>query len=109
MAQADADRLAQEKANAMECDCPDPECSMDVRVSIDGWEPSGVPHINFTVSWDGNGYCSDYSRAGTVYIYCGGSQIYSTSLTIRGESGTWSSSANYTSGCDPSTAYGSFS
>ena len=91
------------------CDCPDPECSMDVRVSIDGWEPSGVPHINFTVSWDGNGYCSDYQRTGTVYIYCGGSQIYSTSLTIRGESGSWSSSANYTSGCDPSTAYGSFS
>ena len=108
-AQASADALAQQKADAKECDCPDPECSMDVRVSIDGWEPSGVPHINFTVSWNGNGYCSDYERAGTVHIYCGGSQIYSTDLTLRGESGDWSSSANYTSGCDPSTAYGSFS
>lgn len=47
---------------------------------------------------------------GIIYnIYCEGSQIYSTSLTIRGESDSWSSSANYTSGCDPSTAYGSFS
>ena len=108
-AQASADALAQQKADAQECDCPDPECSMDVRVSIDGWETSGSPHINFTVSWNGNGYCSDYLRTGTVYIYCGGSQIYSTSLTLRGESGSWSSSANYTSGCNPSTAYGSFS
>ena len=91
------------------CDCPEVECLMDVRVSIDGWETSGSPHINFTVSWNGNGHCSDYLRSGTVYIYCGGSQIYSTSLTLRGESGSWSSSANYTSGCNPSTAYGSFS
>lgn len=33
-AQASANALAQEKANAMECDCPEPECTRRVSAYI---------------------------------------------------------------------------
>ena len=107
-AQASANALAQEKANAKECDCPPVGCNMSVWVSIDETYTS-PPGAKFTLHWSGGDACSSFSQGGTVRLYCSNvSDNYSAHTTISGKSGSWSSTGFFSSGCDPSNISGSW-
>ena len=89
-AQADAQRLAQEKANAMECDCP-PTKNWSANAYVDGdpcnGTPSGTsaPRVEVEITYSNE--CTT-QKSLTVTASSSGTTIGSTTVTIPTGSGT---------------------
>ena len=89
-AQADAQRLAQEKANAMECDCP-PTKNWSANAYVDGnpcnGTPSGTSALRVKVEITYSNECTT-QKSLTVTASSSGTTIGSTTVTIPTGSGT---------------------
>ena len=89
-AQADAQRLAQEKANAMECDCP-PTKNWSANAYADGdpcnGAPSGTSALRVEVEITYSNECTT-QKSLTVTASSSGTTIGSTTVTIPTGSGT---------------------
>ena len=89
-AQADAQRLAQEKANAMECDCP-PTKNWSASAHVDGnpcnGTPSGTSALRVKVEITYSNECTT-QKSLTVTASSSGTTIGSTTVTIPTGSGT---------------------
>ena len=89
-AQADAQRLAQEKANAMECDCP-PTKNWSANAYADGnpcnGAPSGTSALRVGVKITYSNECTT-QKSLTVTASSSGTTIGSTTVTIPTGSGT---------------------
>ena len=106
--QSDGTAYANSLAQADRCDCPEPTCNMSTWVTIDEVY-SGPPGCKWTLHWSGGDACANYSKSGTVRIECSNvSDYYTLNTTITGKSGTYSSTAFFSSGCDGNMS-GSFS
>ena len=89
-AQADAQRLAQEKANAMKCDCP-PTKNWSANAYVDGdpcnGAPSGTSALRVEVEITYSNECTT-QKSLTVTASSSGTTIGSTTVTIPTGSGT---------------------
>ena len=99
-AQADAQRLAQEKANAMKCDCPEPECRRSVTARITQRHYGSAPGVTYEVE-DTSTNCSGSecnAKTATVRFSCGDeSHTQRVTLTCGGYT---SSTEFFSSSCD---------
>ena len=90
-AQADAQRLAQEKANAMECDCPQPTKKWSASAYVDGnpcnGTPSGTSALRVKVEISYSNECTT-QKSLTVTASSSGTTIGSKTVTIPTGSGT---------------------
>lgn len=107
MAQADADRLAQEKANAMECDCPEEPCRANLSLQR-GSTHSSPPGISWSVTCNCSGNCSSSElsqmRSYSVTVSCASNNDSTTeSGSVSCNAGTGERTTFFSSSCDPST------
>ena len=97
-AQADAQRLAQEKANAMECDCPEQKTwSWSVSMNNDCISHGQlVTSRGFTITYNNQcGRSISGSVSGVGYTQNGEEQVNSASFTIPAGSGSKSGSVYF--------------
>ena len=98
-AQADAQRLAQEKANAMECDCVEPTKTWSWSVSMNNDCMSHEQLVisrGFTITYNNQcGRSISGSVSGVGYTQNGEEQVNSASFTIPPGSGSKSGSVYF--------------
>ena len=100
-AQADAQRLAQEKANAMECDCPEPECTRRVSAYIIETYTS-PPGVKYEVQ-DSSSNCSGSecnSKQATVTFSCSNGDYHTQGVNLTCN-GSFSSTEFFPADCPP--------
>ena len=100
-AQADAQRLAQEKANAMECDCPEPECTRRVSAYITETYTS-PPGVKYEVQ-DSSSNCSGSecnSKQATVTFSCSNGDHHTQRVNLTCN-GSFSSTEFFSADCPP--------
>lgn len=100
-AQASANALAQEKANAKECDCPEPECTRRVSAYITETYTS-PPGVKYEVQ-DSSSNCSGSecnSKQATVTFSCSNGDYHTQRVNLTCN-GSFSSTEFFSADCPP--------
>ena len=100
-AQASANAIAQEKANAKECDCPDPECTRRVSAYITETYTS-PPGVKYEVQ-DSSSNCSGSecnSKQATVTFSCSNGDYHTQRVNLTCN-GSFSSTEFFSADCPP--------